>query len=102
MKNVVETKSDSDGGMIKVLQVVESVSMLMMLGVLLWTYRDAVKELFTGGYNPYLYFHTFMSMMILVPSVAATICGIYAMPELFWIVTCEQWYIVIRIAQEFG
>lgn len=76
--------------------------MLMMLGVLLWTYRDAVKELFTGSYNPYLYHRTFMSMMILVPSVAATICGIYAMPELFWIVTCEQWFIVIRIAQEFG
>lgn len=88
--------------MIKVLQVVEIVSLLMMLGVLLWTYRDAVKELLFDGYNPYLYFHTFASMMILVPSVAASVIGIYHMPELFWIVTCEQWYIVIRIAQEFG
>lgn len=88
--------------MIKVLQFVEAASLLMMLGVLLWTYRDAVKELLFDGYNPYLYFHTFASMMILVPSVAVTICGIYAMPELFWIITCEQWYIVVRIAQEFG
>lgn len=88
--------------MIKVLQMAEIVSLLIMLGALLWTYRDAVKELFTSGYNPYLYFHTFVSMMILVPSVAVSVIGIYHMPELFWIITCEQWYIVVRIAQEFG
>ena len=71
-------------------QLFECASFLMLIGALLWLFLPEVEEALFSDKN-YLDVKTIALMLIIIPAVVVSICGIYFLPELWWIVSFLQW-----------
>lgn len=92
---------NNEANLIIVAQLCEGASLLIMIGVLLWLFQQDVEEALFSDKN-YLDVRTIAAMLIIFPFVAASVGGIYFLPELWWAASISQWLIVFMPAKEFA
>ena len=90
-----------EDNLVLVAQLVEGASLLILLGTLLWMFQHDVEEVLFSDKN-YLDVRTIAAMLIFVPAVAVSVCGIYFLPELWWVGSVLQWFFVSEPVREFA
>ena len=80
-------------------QLFECASLLMLIGALLWLFRPEVEEALFSDKN-YLDVKTIALMLIIIPAVVISVCGIYFIPEIWWIVSGLQWGVYLILVME--
>lgn len=80
-------------------QLFECASLLMLIGALLWLFLPEVEEALFSDKN-YLDAKTIALMLIIIPAAAISVCGIYFIPEIWWIVSGLQWGVYLILVME--
>jgi hypothetical protein len=76
--------------LILVAQLCETASLLILLGALLWNFRHDVEKILFDK-KDFLDVKSVAALLISVPALAANVCGIYFLPELWWLASILQW-----------
>ena len=92
---------NNEDNLLLVTQLCEGASLLIFIGALLWLFQHEVEEALFSDKN-YLDVKTIAVMLIIIPAVVVSVCGIYFLPELWWVVSISQWLIVFMPAMEFA
>ena len=92
---------NNEDNLLLVTQLCEGASLLILIGALLWLFQHEVEEALFSDKN-YLDEKTIAVMLIIIPTVVVSVCGIYFLPELWWVVSISQWLIVFMPAMEFA
>lgn len=91
---------NNEDNLLLVTQLAEGASLLILLGALLWLFQHEVEEALFSDKN-YLDVKTIAVMLIIIPAVVVSVCGIYFLPELWWVVSISQWIMVFMPVMEF-
>lgn len=76
--------------LILVVQLCEASSLLILLGALLWNFRHDVEEILFDK-KDFLDVKSVAALLISVPAWVVNVCGIYFLPELWWLACIFQW-----------
>ena len=79
--------------LILVAQLCETASLLILLGVLLWNFRHDIEEILFDK-KDFLDVKSVAALLISVPALAAIGCGIFFLPELWWLASIFQWGVI--------
>lgn len=79
--------------LILVAQLCETASLLILLGALLWNFRHDVEAILFDK-KDFLDVKSVAALLISVPVLAVNVCGVYFLPELWWLASILQWGLI--------